>query len=144
MKVEAHNEKATKQLGSDLAKELIQTDTDQALVIGLKGELGSGKTTFVKGFANFLDVEEITSPTFVILKKYNIDKEGFSTFYHMDGYRLEAESDLSELNFNQIIQDDEAIILVEWPEKVAPFPEEALTIEFEILEDKARELKVDI
>ncbi|MFH1188935.1 MAG: tRNA (adenosine(37)-N6)-threonylcarbamoyltransferase complex ATPase subunit type 1 TsaE, partial [bacterium] len=78
------NDRETRRAGELLAQEIKKTP----LVIALEGDLGAGKTTFIQGIAKGLGIQEqITSPTFVIMKKYPING-GF--FYHLDCYRLNS------------------------------------------------------
>lgn len=82
-------------------------------IISLSGELGSGKTTFVKGASIALNIkEEIISPTFVILREYR----GLKPLYHFDFYRLEKLSELLDLNFFDIIYLS-GIKFIEWGDK---------------------------
>jgi tRNA threonylcarbamoyladenosine biosynthesis protein TsaE len=85
-------------------------------VVGLYGDLGSGKTALTKSIAKHLGVtEEVTSPTFVIAKFYN-GKE--KNLVHIDAYRLEHFSELESLGFKEWIEDQKNLIVIEWPEKV--------------------------
>lgn len=96
-----------------------------ATLVTLSGELGAGKTAFVKAMARALGVvETITSPTFVLEKIYLLPDlvSGISKFkrlVHIDAYRLEKGIDLSPLGFDEIIQGQHNLILLEWPERVA-------------------------
>jgi tRNA threonylcarbamoyladenosine biosynthesis protein TsaE len=85
-------------------------------VLALTGDLGSGKTTFVKGLAKGLDIwDVITSPTFVVVKSYH----GRYTLHHMDFYRLSERGDFESIGFDDY-QDRSAIVAVEWAEKFLP------------------------
>lgn len=85
-------------------------------VIGLYGDLGSGKTALTKSIAKTLGViEEVTSPTFVIAKFYK-GKE--KNLIHIDAYRLEHFSELESLGFKEWCADPENLVVIEWPEKV--------------------------
>lgn len=98
----------------------------KATVVGLQGELGSGKTFFVKALAKMMGVEEcVVSPTFVIMKIYDIDPAkagqvgfGFKKFIHIDAYRLDSEKELLDLGWEDLIREPENLVLVEWPERV--------------------------
>ncbi len=108
----------------------------------LYGNLGSGKTTFLKGFAKGVGVkEEVTSPTFLIYKKY--EAEGGKNFYHFDAYRIEGK-DLSSLGFEKIIKRKENIVAIEWSENIEEkIPREAVKISFSFLSEKKRRLIVE-
>ena len=86
-------------------------------ILVLTGDLGSGKTTFVKGLAIGLGVEEhVTSPTFLIMKSYPLPA-GSTTLYHVDGYRIRDAQELLDLGFDEILEDPRAIVAFEWGER---------------------------
>ena len=86
----------------------------------LRGELGTGKTTLVKGIAQALDAaepDEVTSPTFTLLHEYDGTREGKPMkLFHLDVYRLEGERQLETLGLDELLTPD-ALVLVEWGEK---------------------------
>ena len=86
----------------------------------LRGDLGTGKTTLVKGIAEALDaaeLDEVTSPTFTLLHEYNGTRDGKSVkLYHLDVYRLEGERQLDTLGLDELLTPD-ALVFVEWGEK---------------------------
>lgn len=92
----------------------------KASVIGLSGDLGAGKTAFVKAVAKVLGIKnKVNSPTFVILKKYPLSKKmGYRFMYHLDVYRLKNEKELSHIGWDEIIKNKEHLVFVEWPENV--------------------------
>lgn len=97
---------------------------DEAMVVGLSGELGAGKTAFVKAVAKHLGIAEvITSPTFVIMKLYPTKHPGWKKLVHIDAYRLESGKEVEALDFDKVISDKNNLVMIEWPENVA----EALT-----------------
>lgn len=90
-----------------------------ARVVGLSGDLGSGKTTFVQGVARALGIpDQITSPTFVIMKSYELPASSFKKMIHIDAYRLESARELEDLRFNELAHDPSNLIFIEWPERV--------------------------
>lgn len=136
-----NNYKQTQKLGEEFAHKILLSQASQktAIVIGLSGNLGGGKTTFLQGFAKGLGVKEkILSPTFVILKHFKIKK---INFYHIDCYRLKNEKDILELGFNDLLKDPKNIIAVEWPEKIKNvLPENTIYIEFNFINENNREI----
>ncbi|MFP5207496.1 MAG: tRNA (adenosine(37)-N6)-threonylcarbamoyltransferase complex ATPase subunit type 1 TsaE [Acidobacteriota bacterium] len=86
----------------------------------LRGELGTGKTTLVKGIAQALDAaepDEVTSPTFTLVHEYDGSRAGKPVkLYHLDVYRLESERQLETLGLDELLTPD-ALVLVEWGEK---------------------------
>lgn len=114
-----------------------------AIVIGLSGELGSGKTTFAQSFAKALGIKErVISPTFMIMKKFQIPKiksqanfknqtKSFKTLIHIDAYRIEDAEEMLDLGWEEMVENPENIILVEWPENIKKiFPKKHFWIKF--------------
>lgn len=121
-------------VGGVLAQEILLENNKIALVIGLEGDLGSGKTTFVQGLAKGLGIKDkVTSPTFVIMKRYDF-------FYHIDCYRIK-DKDLLELDFKEIISQSKNIIVIEWAERVKKIlPKNTLWLKFEYLGKDERKI----
>ncbi len=105
-----------------------------ATVVTLSGPLGAGKTTFAKGIASTLGVEEtVASPTFVIEKVYTLTNQLFSKLIHIDVYRLKNEQELETIGWRHIVNDPENLIVLEWPEGVPnAIPKDAIRIRFDI------------
>lgn len=90
-----------------------------ATLVTLSGELGAGKTAFVKASARALGVEEtVTSPTFVLEKIYLLPNGKFKRLVHIDAYRLETGGDLAPLGFDELMKDSDNLVMLEWPERV--------------------------
>ena len=111
-----------------------------ALVIGLEGELGAGKTTFIQALAESLGIKEsITSPTFVILKTYEIPEGPYQFFTHIDTYRLRNAKELTALGFEAITKDAKTIVFLEWPDRVSELlPKDRITIHIDHLDANQR------
>lgn len=90
------------------------------MVLALVGELGSGKTTFVQGFAKGLGVKgKIPSPTFILIRRYKLKTKHYKLLYHIDCYRLDNPvKELPGLGFKKIIANPRAIVMVEWADRV--------------------------
>jgi len=86
----------------------------------LRGDLGTGKTTLVKGIAQALDAadpDEVTSPTFTLIHEFDGARNGKPVkLYHLDVYRLESERQLETLGLDDLLSAD-ALLVVEWGEK---------------------------
>ena len=114
--------------------ENIESEKFDGMVICLNGELGSGKTVFVKGFAKALGIQEtVTSPTFSLVKEYH---DGEMSLFHMDVYRMED----SKENFGlDDYLNQEGICIIEWPEMIEEqLPEERLDIKIKVIDDDVR------
>lgn len=122
MKYFSKNILNTKELAKILNWEILSTKpgNKKAVVFGLVGELGAGKTAFVKEFVKAAGVKEkVLSPTFLIMRSFDLKskKTYFKKIYHIDAYRIEAE-DLLKLGLREIINDPKNIVMVEWADKV--------------------------
>jgi tRNA threonylcarbamoyladenosine biosynthesis protein TsaE len=140
MKIEiiSNSPRETRKIGALLAKEVLRGK--RKVFIAMTGGLGSGKTTFVKGFIKKIGIEEdVTSPTFLIYKKY----QGRRDVYHFDAYRIK-DKDLSLLGFEEILKKDYAVIVVEWSENIKKsIPQEKIKISFFVQSPKERKLIVE-
>src|SRR3989344_4346891 len=118
---------------------------DQATVVALQGELGSGKTAFAQEVGKILGVaENMHSPTFVIEKIYQIDFKHFKRLIHIDAYRLEKESELLHLGWEEIIKEPENLVLIEWPENVPGIiPADAKRISFKFIDETTRDIEYE-
>lgn len=93
--------------------------SDKATTVFLSGDLGAGKTTFVKVLAKEFGItEDLMSPTFVILKRYDIKGAVFKNMIHIDAYRLKSYEELVKIKFPEYLSNAENLILIEWPEMV--------------------------
>jgi len=123
--------------------ELPKSPGVQAHVVGLKGELGAGKTTFVQMVANELGItDSVTSPTFVLARVYPIDHPPFERFVHIDAYRLSLE-DKDTIGWRTYVEDPRNFIMVEWPEHLRDFPTDAATLSFVVVDQHTRRLNHD-
>ncbi len=118
--------------------ENLESEKFPGMLICLNGELGSGKTVFVKGFARALGIKEtITSPTFSLIKEYT---NGEMPLFHMDLYRLENSSE--DFGLDDYLNQD-AVCILEWPEMIEEqIPEERLDINIKVLDENTRVLVV--
>ncbi len=112
-----------------------------ATIVALVGDLGAGKTTFVQALGRELGITEtMQSPTYVLMKKYQTTNSKFQTLIHIDSYRLEDSKEFTALRPEQFLQDQKALVVVEWPENVAgALPPADLTINFS--SDGAKEVE---
>ena len=133
--ITTNNSQETEKLGFEFAKRI----TDGGIIC-LYGDLGTGKTTFAKGFAKGLGISErIISPTFVIVRQHGLSNN--NTFYHIDLYRLDNENALQGIGLSDIFTDKNAIVLVEWAERLGKYlPEKRWDIRFENLEKDQRKI----
>jgi len=118
----------------------LASDIDGATVVGLSGDLGSGKTTFVQGVAHALGItQRVTSPTFVILKRYKTTDDKFTTLIHIDAYRLEESAELISLGWEEILKEKDTLVLIEWPENVkSVVPDDARGFTFTYVDTQIR------
>ena len=126
-KVDISSEKKLEEFANNLSSELKKGD-----IFFLIGEMGVGKTTFVKYFINNLqriskkNLTEVTSPTFNIMNEYDI---GSLLIKHYDLYRLKSPNELENLNLFD--ENDKAILLIEWPQIIKKKPNSVTKLYFE-------------
>jgi tRNA threonylcarbamoyladenosine biosynthesis protein TsaE len=142
----------TRKTGQILAKELLKTRPGKnATLIGLLGDLGGGKTTFLQGFARGLGIKQkILSPTFVIIKKLQIPKTIAPSsklkikrqrLYHLDCYRIKKSKEILDLGFKEIISDPENIVAVEWVDKIMDIlSKDAIILKFDYIDANKRRI----
>src|SRR5437588_9807621 len=110
-----------------LGRELAARLRPPKLVL-LRGELGAGKTTLVKGIAAALGAarpDDVTSPTFTLIHEYRGEyRSPEVTIYHIDLYRIETERQLATLGIDELLRDERSLVLVEWGEKFPRFAAE--------------------
>lgn len=118
----SHSEEETKKIAQTMATEFKQS------VIALTGELGAGKTTFVQGFAKGLGIKEkIISPTFVLIRQHKIPRFN-KMLYHIDLYRLDISSQLKNLGIDELVNNHDNLVLIEWAERLNDLPKNTIQI----------------
>lgn len=124
-----------------LKKTLKEAPKDAPLIFYLKGELGSGKTYFVKGLAQALGIEDnITSPTFVLMKKFTI---GQKLFFHIDCYRIYDSKDAEQIGLDKVFKNPRAIIAIEWADRIKEIiPRPYWEIKMEHVDDTHRKMTI--
>ena len=131
MKRFAHGPEETRVFGRELGLAL-QENT----VVGLSGDLGAGKTEFVKGIAEGLgSIDPVTSPTFTLVHEY---RSGRLPLFHMDFYRLETEEELEEIGFDDYLRQT-GVCAIEWADRFpSRLPLDAIRVEIRITSDSER------
>ncbi len=110
--------------------ELLHRRLPEQIVIGLRGTLGAGKTRLVQAIAAAagIDVSDVTSPTFTIVQHYH----GSRQIHHIDAYRLADEDEFIQLGGEELF-DDEAMVLIEWPERISgSLPRDSLMLDIDV------------
>jgi tRNA threonylcarbamoyladenosine biosynthesis protein TsaE len=142
-KYTTHSAEETRLLGAETARK-----TNPGSVIALQGDLGAGKTTFVQGFLEALGADgSYVSPTFVIMKQYDVPEStinGIRRIYHVDAYRIDDPEDIARLGFAEWCADEQGIVLVEWPERIASIvPASATNVSLRWISDTDREIAIE-
>lgn len=135
MRLQSRSENETKDIGCRLARRLRRGD-----VVCLYGELGTGKTTMVKGIASAFGIDErdITSASFTIISEYDTE----IPFYHIDLYRVTPD-EVSELGLHEYLGGD-GISVIEWAERAgAEIPEDSIRVWFDYKGDDLREIRIE-
>ena len=137
LEVVTHSPEETVELGEKLARQL-----PYPCLLILQGELGSGKTTLVKGIVSGLGVarkEDVTSPSFTLVHEYGTDRK----VYHADLYRVEGAREQSTLGLEDLLEQ-EAIVIVEWGEKLIDQDVDVqVRIHMELLEGEDRRITIE-
>jgi tRNA threonylcarbamoyladenosine biosynthesis protein TsaE len=125
----------------------LKKESDMAVIVALFGNLGAGKTAFVKKCAEDFGINEtVISPTFIIEKIYKLplrSKSKFKRMVHIDAYRLEDESELRHLGFTELSKDPDNIIFIEWPEKIIKsLPPKRYEIHLEFIDEEKRKIEI--
>ncbi len=132
----------TQQIGEEFGRHLVP-----GTLIALYGDLGAGKTTFVQGLAKGLGINKrIISPTFVLVREHRIMNHELkiNKFYHVDLYRIEREKDIEGLGLEEILSDKNAIVAIEWADKLgAKLPKKRIDIYFENVDRDKRKITMD-
>ena len=105
-------------------------------LVVLNGNLGAGKTFFIKNVVKNYGIENVSSPTFAIVNEYN----GKYKIYHFDFYRVKNSAELFDIGFNDYLNDDSAITFIEWGELIPEvLPNRRIEIRIEVIDDNSRE-----
>ena len=133
----SHSADETKKIARELAQGL---HTGQ--IVCLLGDLGSGKTTFAQGFAQYFGIKRIISPTFILHRSYQLKNKGKLKFlHHIDLYRLQNSKEVIALGLSDFIERGDCVTIIEWPEKIiSKLPERRIEVYFEYLTDQERKI----
>ena len=134
LEIGSQSEAETEAAGERLAARLAPGD-----VVHLSGELGAGKTAFVRGLARGLGAppEEVSSPTFTIIQEY---RGGRLVLYHVDLYRL-APAEIDDLGLDELIGSD-GVTAIEWAERWPNRPTDAIDVRFAVTGDRTRRIAI--
>ncbi len=138
MKFQTGSEKETRDIAARIAKTLKGGET-----LGLIGDLGAGKTAFVKGVAKALGITKtIVSPTFVVMKVYPIRAGTIKKFVHVDAYRLNNAESLIAIGLHDYIAASDTVVVIEWADQVKEIlPKKSKLIYFKHLGENQRRIK---
>ena len=127
-----NSEKETLDIAYDLASKI-----EGNKVICLNGELGAGKTVFVRGFCSFFGINEISSPTFTLVNEY----DGTKSVFHFDVYRLADEDEFYAIGGEEYFE--KGICIIEWSDVIKDaIPKDAIDVRIEKLDDNVRKIIV--
>lgn len=141
--MKSHSPLETKKIAEEFINRLISGPKNSgATVVGLYGDLGSGKTTFTQHLASTLGIEDhVVSPTFIIIKSYELKAKSWKLLYHIDAYRLEVAEDMEKLGWKEIVENPENLVVIEWPRRIEKIlPREYTRINFTFIDDTTREI----
>jgi len=127
----------------DVAIQLAKSLPTRTILL-LEGELGAGKTCFVRGLCEGLggDPSQVNSPTFVIMQEYEIAQR--RRLVHVDAFRLAGEEELETIGWDELLKDTHAIIAIEWPSRIKnAIPEGAISILIDHIDIDSREIIIE-
>lgn len=132
--IESKNESDTARLAGEFSKIISGGD-----VVALNGNLGSGKTFFVKSFCTHNGIDLASSPTFALVNEYN----GIRKIYHFDFYRINKINELFDIGFDDYLNDDSAVIFIEWADLFKELlPKRFYEVKFADVSDKLRRITI--
>lgn len=143
MKYVSNSIEDTQKLAVQLAEKSVKGGIG-ALVFALMGELGAGKTMFVKAFAKALGINgPVTSPTFILMRPYEIGFGRYKMLYHVDAYRIDSYEDFSPAGLGEILDDGDSVVIIEWADRVRELiPDNAIWIHIKHMGENTREIEV--
>jgi len=135
----------TRKLAEVLIKKFLKYNTEKAIIIALEGELGAGKTTFVKGLAKALKIKaKVKSPTFTLIKSHKLQATSYKFLYHLDCYRIKDHRDLTILGIKEILNDPKNIVIIEWSDRVKKIlPKNHIKIHIDHINKNTRKICVN-
>lgn len=135
----SNSEEQTKRFAEKIFKRLKGGE-----IFCLYGELGSGKTTFVKGLSLGLGLKErIISPTFILLRSYSPTRSRISRLHHIDLYRIHGPEDTEALGLEELLSEKNSVIVIEWAEKIKDLlPKRRIDIYFEYIDENKRLINI--
>ena len=141
MRIISISETETKNFAKKIASKLKSGD-----VLALYGDLGCGKTTFTQGLADGLGVsDQITSPTYTILKVYPLLANKKDQLIHIDCYRINKREDAESVGLIEFLNDKSSIKVIEWPERIENIlPKNAIKIHFKQININERDINVPL
>lgn len=137
MTIESNNVAETEGAAAELASRLRGGEC-----VALRGDLGAGKTQFVRGLAAALGVNprQVCSPTFVLLHIY---EGGRLRLYHLDAYRVAGADDFDAIGFAELLDDPTGVVVVEWAERVEPaLPARRIDVSFQATGPTSRRIHI--
>jgi tRNA threonylcarbamoyladenosine biosynthesis protein TsaE len=146
----SNSEAETVRFGEEFGKQYISS----GVVVCVHGELGAGKTHFIKGIAGSLGIDEreLTSPTFALANEFEMEGQAgngqagstdLRQLYHLDCYRFEKPEELLELGVEDYLYPQHAATIIEWPERIARLiPENAIHVIIDVISETERAIEV--
>ena len=132
------SESETRELASKIGERL-----KERKILYLTGDLGSGKTTSTKGLAQYLGISHfmIKSPTYTYIRKHKTNSG--EDFYHIDLYRIEVIDELLLHEIEELMENEENLIVVEWADRLTEKPKKGIEINLKFIDENTRELQIN-
>ncbi len=134
--VVSHSDEQTQRIGARLG-----TLLPLPCIVALQGQMGAGKTHFARGVGLGWGAEQaLRSPTFTLVQEHHRTKD-HAAMYHIDLYRAESEGDLQSIGLDEILEADDAVSLIEWPDRIlSKLPADAIRVKLDVASETKRQL----
>jgi L-threonylcarbamoyladenylate synthase len=129
----SHSSNETKKIACFAVEKILSLKQDKPLAVILEGELGVGKTVFVKGIGEYFNIKDIISPTYVVYYEYDMEKTGYNKLVHFDLYHIEEADEFKHLGIESYLKKGNLLVF-EWGEKAGEI--------YRLLEKKARIIRI--
>ena len=138
--------RSAKQTQNLAAVILAMAAANQVNVVGVKGEMGAGKTTLIQGMGRELGINRnLPSPTFILVRSYELNPVPWKNLYHVDLYRLKTVDEIRSIDLAELWQDQKNLVIIEWADRAeARLPRKRVEVTIKIKSETSRKLELKL